>query len=619
MSCRFTNVFSTSDSIRILAVVLFFSLVFSSSVYALQGADVEVLYTKEHGIVPNTKQDSTRAVVELIEKAVRSGNKKIVFAPGTYHFYPEMAHEAYTFISNNDEGLKRVVFPLFGANNIEIDGQGADFVFHGGINPFILQDSANITLRNFSIDFYRAFHSEGKILAVGDGYMDLHIPEIFPFRINAAGILEFLAADDIRPSKIEKNIKLERRLTTKKAEEYAFKRMLEYDPETRATPYMAGDLHSGHWLSAKKLEGHRNIRIFHPVLKGTVGNIMTFSSKYRRFPGFVVSDSSEVLLDNITIYHAGGMGVLGQRCHNFTMQNSKVTPSEGRIISATADATHFNNCTGKVALINNLFENQQDDATNIHGIYAMFYELLDEHTAYIKTMHPQQWGFDFIDVGDEMELVHGKSLRTYGTNTIQSVTRINKEINLVRFDKPIDSRIKPGDSISEIRDYPFVHIKGNTIRRNRARGMLLNCRGKTIVEDNYFHVPGAALLFEGDAVNWYEQGGVTDVTIRNNVFDNSLFSVWGKAIIDVDAGIEKAFQAEVRYNKNILIENNTFNVFDERLILDIFSVENLRFTNNTINKTTAFPERELTTEPFFRVKHSDNVIIADDNKFVGFD
>ncbi len=607
-----------SSNRQLLSIVAVIFILLQPITYAQASAaapEVTIIKASDHGLVANG-QDMTLALSKMLDEAKQQKMKKIVFDKGTYHFYPEKAQEAYAFISNNDEGLKRVVFPLYNHENLEIDGQGSKFIFHGSLNPFILQDSKQIKLTNFSIDFTRPFHSEGEILAAGDGFLDLHIPEQFPFVINSGGILEFRGIRDYPPG-YPINRRLESRKDAIKAKSYVFKRMLEYDPVTRATAFMKVDVHTGSWLPAEKLKGERNIRIFHPNLNGKVGNIMTFSAKTREYPGFVVSDSADVIFDNITIHHAGGMGIIGQRCHNITVKNSKVTPSEGRIISATADATHFNNCTGKIELIDNLFENQQDDATNIHGIYAMFYDLIDSHSAYIKTQHPQQWGFDFIQEGDTMELVQGESLITYGTNKVASAERISKEITKVKFVDAIDERIKIGDSVAELREYPEILIKGNIIRRNRARGMLLNCRGKTIVEDNLFQAPGAAILFEGDARNWYEQGGVRDVVIRNNTFDNSRFSNWGKAVIAVDAGIDDEYKDIARYNRNIRIENNVFNVFDEGLLLDLFSVDSVTFKNNQVNKTDAFPERKLKTPKFFRVRSSDNVVI-ENNEFHGF-
>ncbi|MDU0354765.1 right-handed parallel beta-helix repeat-containing protein [Paraglaciecola aquimarina] len=344
---------------------------------------------------------------------------------------------------------------------------------------------------------------------------------------------------------------------------------------------------------------------------------MTFAPARRDYVGFTVTSSQDVIFDNVTIHHAGGMGILGENCHNVTIQNSAVTPSGNRYISTTADATHFVNCTGEINLVNNLFENQKDDATNIHGIYAMVDALIDDKTIEVRVQHPHQYGYQFIDKGDTLELVQGPSMITYGLNKVAGVEQISKEITRVVFEKVLDQRFKVGDSVAEIRDYPDVLIKGNTIRRNRARGMLLNCRGKTIVEDNYFHSPGAAILFEGDANFWFEQGGVSDVVIRNNTFDNSVFGVWGNSVLDVAAGISKEYQDTARYNKNILVEGNTFNVYDKGLILDLFSVDGLIFRKNKIVKTNAYPERKIEKE-FFNVQYSDNVVIEDNNQFIGF-
>ena len=57
------------------------------------------------------------------------------FSEGTYHFYPDMGYDEYCFISNNDEGLKRVIFLLKDLRDIEIDGHGSTFIFHGFTNP----------------------------------------------------------------------------------------------------------------------------------------------------------------------------------------------------------------------------------------------------------------------------------------------------------------------------------------------------------------------------------------------------------------------------------------------------------------------------------------------------
>lgn len=128
---------------------------------------------------------------------------------------------------------------------------------------------------------------------------------------------------------------------------YPYTSLLEFDIRKRETAFMAKDYFLNNIpLIAQEL-GENKVRIFLNGLKGTVGNIMTFGAGTRNYPGFVISDSKDVQLKNITIHHTGGMGVVGQRSHNISLDSCTVSPSEGRIISCTADATHFTNCTGK--------------------------------------------------------------------------------------------------------------------------------------------------------------------------------------------------------------------------------------------------------------------------------
>ncbi len=97
---------------------------------------------------------------------------------------------------------------------------------------------------------------------------------------------------------------------------------------------------------------------------------------------------------------------------------------------------------------------------------------------------------------------------------------------------------------------------------NRARGLLLGSRGRIVIERNYFHIAGAAVLFEGDGNYWFEQSGVRDVSIRDNVFENCNYGSlgWGNACIAVGSGIPERRQS--RYHRNIRIENNVFRGFE---------------------------------------------------------
>ena len=151
-------------------------------------------------------------------------------------------------------------------------------------------------------------------------------------------------------------------------------------------------------------------------------------------------------------------------------------------------------------------------------------------------------------------------------------------------------------------EYPSVLIKGCRMQGNRARGLLLGSRGPVVVEDNYFHIPGAAILFEGDGNYWWEQSGVRDVIIRNNVFENGNYgySNWGSACIAVGSGIPE--RDNCRYHKNIRVEGNTFRVFDPRIV-NLYCVDGFEFTPD--NKI------EMTTDYVYGLDETRNFVIAD--------
>ena len=525
--------------------------------------------------------DATVAVYEGIKQCRKTEANKLIFPKGKYEFWPEYAIERFCFVSNNSEGLKRFAFDLSGMKNFEIDGQGSEFVFHGFICPFLLDQSSDIRFKNFSIDYSRTFHSEGKIVEVYKDSIDVSFSKAFPFKVIN---YKLIFQDD-------------RKL------EYPWANLLEYDTAKKETAFMADDFWCGSNPVVKKLSAS-TVRIF---LKGTVGNTLVFGANHRITSAFTIVKSSGINLSNINIYHCGGMGVIAQSSQNITLDNVKVTPSPGseRVLSVSADATHFVNCGGKITMVNCLFENQNDNATNIHGMYAHIDKIVSPSEIIVKYIY----GFDFLIPDTDVEMVDPFSYITYGVNHVVDIERLNNQYSKITFTNPLPMIAKVGDAIASIGEYPDVLIKNCKIGKNRARGILLGSRGKIVIENNTFHTPGTAILLEGDARTGAEQAGVRDLTIRNNIFDNCNYSIgpWGTAAIQVRAGISESAREVSRYNRNILIEDNLFRVFTPR-ILNMYSVDGLTYRNNKIEKTNEYKLPEDHAEPFI-ISHSSNVNI----------
>ena len=553
------------------------------------------------GARPGDGSDTTPAVVAALAECRAVKAARLIFPPGRYDFWPDRATEKYCFISNNDEGLKRIPFLLQSVESLEIDGQGAQFVFHGWMTPFFLDHASHITLKNFSIDWDRTFHSEGKIIEATSEGMTLEFAPAFPYEVRN-GLLVFTAG--------QKN---QEQLTTVKGDElvYPYGHLLEFDPQKRETAYMAKDYWAKNGVMARDLGNHQ-VHITLPKLTGTPGNVMVFGPSHRDCCAIVLSDSSGIEITGVNLYHAGGMGVIGQRSRDIHLDRVQVTPSPGkaRVVSITADATHFANCGGQLLIENCRFENQLDDASNIHGIYAQITRSLGADSVEVKLKHPQQFGFDFIQPGGTLEFVDANSLVTYHQATVKTVERLNKEYTRVVFQSPLPEKLKAGDVVAGVDSYPEVAIRHCYIGGNRARGLLLGSRAKMILEENHFHTPGAALLFEGDGRFWFEQAGVREVLIRSNIFDNCNFGVWGHATIEVGAGIEKSRRAESRYNRNIVIEGNVFRDFDTGTMVSAYSVDGLAVRGNKYEATTAYPSKNLKAKKF-DIADSDHVVLGD--------
>ncbi len=535
--------------------------------------------------------DATLAVREALAYCRSHRVSKLIFPPGTYRFSKDYAAEKFVSLTNNSSGVKRFAFLIEGFKDFEIDGGGAIFMCRGYVVPFLVDNSQGVALRNFSVDFERTFHSEGKILAVGSDSVDVAFGNEFPYRIRE-GRLDFVGR------------------TPEDADtEYPAQSLLEFDAQKRETAFMAKDYFCEEKREATEIAPGK-VRVHVPGVQATVGNVFVFGAAHRLVPGIVVQDSGNVRFADVTIHHAGAMGLLAQRSRDLLLERVRVTPSAGRILSTTADATHFANCAGKISLVDCLFENQADDATNIHGVYAQVARLVSPTELDLRLGHPEQSGFEFVRAGGCLELVDHLSLNTLGTAEVRTVQRLNGELTRVTLNSPCPPELQVRDVVADLASAPEVLIRGCTIRNNRARGILLGSRGRTVVEDNDFHTPGAAILMEGDGTYWFEQAGVRELIVRNNRFDNCNFGVWGNAVIQVGAGIDKARRASSRYNRGILIEDNTFLVFDGVPLLSGYSIDGLLFRHNRVTRTTAYPETRPGGDPV-EITDSANVRVED--------
>lgn len=552
-------------------------------------SEVRVYDVSHYGLKAGTKQNASpilRKLLARIRTECRSGDSIVLrFSSGTYHFHEEGAETRTYYISNHDQtNPKRVGMALEGFQRFTLDGQGAQFVFHGRMLPLSLLNSTDCTLRDFSIDFENPHIAQVKILK-SDSLQGMlfQVAPWVKYRIDKDGFLETYGEG----------------WTARPISGIAF------EPGSKHLVYRTGDL--GYSTQGVEELGTRTLRA--PLWKDTrltPGTVVAMRTYSRPAPGIFMAGNRNTLLQNIRIHYAEGMGLLAQLCENITLTSFRVClkgEDDPRYFTTQADATHFSACKGRIVSTGGLYENMMDDAINVHGTYLKVVRRIDDHTLIGRYMHPQSWGFDWGQVGDSVQFIRSATMdlmgeknrlvaiRPHDSESIQGVREF-----VLSFSEPIhpDINEREGFGVENLSWTPEVIFSDNIIRNNRARGTLFSTPRPVLVENNLFdHTSGTAILLCGDCNGWYETGACRRVVIRRNRFVNALTNLFQftNAIISIYPEIPRLDAQQGFFHggeeESILIEDNVFDTFDLP-ILYAKSVDGLVFRNNRIEVNTRY-------------------------------
>ena len=569
----------------------------------------KVISFDDFGVQPNTEENASLAAVKLVEHLSASTDTShvaVVFPKGRYDFYEDGSFQREYYISNHDQGKpKSIGFALEGLQNITIDGQGSDFIFHGRMIPFALLNNANITLKNVSIDFDVPALRQLKVTEVNKD-ADEVVAEIYP----------------------QGNYRVENDALVVEGEGY------EYTPfvsmafrSDKRLAYMRSDV-SFEPSSVTELSTNvLSIKGWSQLEATSVGERFVLRSYYRPTPGIFVSESLNTTFENVTVHYAEGMGLLAQMSENITLDGFNVSlrgDGDERFFTTQADATHFSACKGKIISRNGLYEGMADDAINVHGTYLRVTKRLDDNTLLARYMHPQAWGFKWGEEGDGVQFVESERMELVSNhiNTIKSIKAHDKPTEFgakefeIAFTNALPAEISEEGKygIENLTWTPEVVFSDNIIRNNRARGSLFSTPRSVVCENNLFdHTHGTAILLCGDCNGWFETGPCKDVLIKNNTFINALTSNYQftNAVISIYPEIPNLEEQKKFFHSGIVIEDNTFEMFD-RPILYAKSTDGLIFRNNTVKYNNDFEPFHWNSHLFFFEKVA-NVTIEDND------
>lgn len=260
------------------------------------------------------------------------------FKSGRYDFYPQGAVTREYYVSNHyQDNPKSVGIALEQLNNITLDGQGADFIFHGSMLPIALVENENIKIKNLHIDFQTPHIAQAVVLendTTNNEIVFAPAPWV-NYRIQDSVFLHSGLDWEAEPN-----------------QGIAFKK------GTKRIVYNSGDISMGTKRVAEiapgkiKSYGWKNTKLI-------PGTVLAMRIGRRPAPAVFVHKGKNVFLENVTVHYAEGMGLLAQLTENIFLDGFDVAlrgADDPRYFTAQADATHFSGCKGIIDSKNGLYE-----------------------------------------------------------------------------------------------------------------------------------------------------------------------------------------------------------------------------------------------------------------------
>ncbi len=463
-----------------------------------------------------------------VAAAIASGCDWLHFPAGVYHFYPEGTESRYCYFTNNDEGVKRIVFHVEDRDGFSLTGDNAEFIFHGRLVPFRFFNVKNLTMSGIAIDFAQHPVVNGKVLECSEESVTLQFPADLKYWI-IDGKICFIN-DDFR----------------------FMRKLMEWQVYDTERMEMAVGRRTGTIsIEAEELRpGVVRMKATNGLPQ--VGDMLIFKPEPRLTPSIVLDDCSDVQLTDLSIYCAGGMGFVAQNSFDVTLKRVivDVRPGSERLISASDDGVHFANCGGKITITDCRFAHQWDDAINIHGVYRTYVE---HYNHFLRADHFQQMGIPFAKDGERLD-IGGKIY------TLSSIRHLTKQVAAIETVEPFPGDLPPGTAVLNQDRQPDVEITNCVITSNKPRGILVSSGGKVVIRNNEFHTPGGAVFISGDCNYWFEAGPVKDVLITENFFDNCLYQGYcfsTRAVVELRPFTKSLAPGEF-YHRNVRIINNRF-------------------------------------------------------------
>ncbi len=506
------------------------------------------LSVTDYGAVPNDGEDDTAAFLEAFREAQSNCDNLIQIPEGRYNLR-----------ADGNPKTRGVLFPVSNVNGLTIDGQGAELMMSGKAAIFAFEECQNIVVKGLTVDWERPPFSQGTVIASTPDSFDIQIEDSFPVE-GGEPVGAFMS----------------------------------YDPATRLPDGKNLDVYNGvertELISPQVLRVYLSRRISVPVGTLLVLRHEVYGPGILHFERCVNS-----LVSDMTVYTVGGMALTAHVSTDISLKhfNVLIRPDSGRMMSTTADATHFAGCKGTVSLEDCTLEGMGDDGVNIKsGLYLIVRKRLDEHT--VLGQHNLKMA-DLPDEGDVMEMSHTETLLPHASDKVKTADmELGEErLHRISFAKELPAELREGDVLGNASRVAKLRMKNCTVRANRARGVLCQTRDAVIEGCTFSNCTSAGILVLTETTHFFESIGTRDVTVRGNLIENcNMHAAAAEGALAALAWLPgNAYPPRPGVHRDVVFENNRI-INTANSAIFAAGGDGLTIRGNTIEKACETPTRE---------------------------
>lgn len=451
-------------------------------------------------------------------------------------------------------------FYLKDKKNITLDFAGATLYLRGRLQPFILDNCENITIKNCAIQYDRSFVSEFEVLERGEDYI-------------------LMKPNPNHPVKVEDGILIPYSDTWEnKRFNHGSHFIQTFDKETHEgcgimlaiignTVYQDPDAYAPGVEYRAEMRGENIILWGKPHYSWQVGKILAESSEPRIRSSMTIVNSASIYLENYRVINGSGMGILPIHSKDIFIKGLIFTHDEVSpgIVTNAADAIHAIACSGQFEMKDSIIEGMIDDAINIH---SMFFTL-ENASGNRMQIASRGWlpsACNVLDVGDKIAIYKPLTMEKLAEYTVLDKKIIDKQqLELVLDDETKD--FPKGALIENLTGNADITLKNCKIGKANSH-MRFQSRGRILLENCEF---GLRTIQSGDASYWFESSPCTDFTAQNCTFTREA------AVIALVPEVMPT-DAAPYYHRNLTFENCSF---VSEVPIYGHQADNIVFKNNT--------------------------------------